>query len=218
MDQPLGHAAGNWIELMECLDLLRGERPAASEDLRELSLLLAGWMIFLGAQAPTPKAGKKRAEDALSDGSALKIFLSMVEAQSGDCAVFENPVAFHQPGATRIIPAWKSGFVHSMDTTQLGWAVQRTGAGREKAGEAVDPHAGIDFHARCGAFIEVGQPLATLYATHEALLDEPAELLRQAIVLSEAPPPEQPLVRRILTRHEAQQLLDERQLAVNSGQ
>ena len=63
--------------------------------------------------------------------------------------------------------AWETGYIASMDTTMLGWAVQGTGAGREKAGEPVVPHAGIRFHARRGAFVEKGQPLATLYATHE---------------------------------------------------
>jgi pyrimidine-nucleoside phosphorylase len=94
-----------------------------------------------------------------------------------------------------------------MDTTQLGWAVQRTGAGREKVGEPVDPHAGIDFHARRGARIEKGQPLATLYATSPGLLAEPVVLLKQAISISKAPPPAGPLVSRIFTRESAEEYL-----------
>jgi pyrimidine-nucleoside phosphorylase len=169
MGQPLGRAAGNWIELVESVELLRGERPAWSPetniDLRELSLILAGWMIHLGTQAETPEAGYARAEKALMDGSALRVFLAMIEAQGGDVSVFDDPAAFHKPGATEIVAAWDSGYVAEMDTTALGWAVQRTGAGREKAGEPVDPHAGILFHARRGARVERGQPFATLYAT-----------------------------------------------------
>ncbi len=83
MGQPLGRAAGNWIELMECVELLRGERPAWSEDLRELSLILAGWMIHFGGQAETPEAGSRRAEAVLENGSALRVFLEMVAAQGG---------------------------------------------------------------------------------------------------------------------------------------
>ena len=142
MDQPLGRAAGNWIELVECVELLRGKRPAESEDLRELSLILAGWMVHLGGAAPTPEAGYARAEAALDNGAALAKFLEMVRAQGGDVSVFETR-RFHKPGATTVVDAWQSGFVAAMDTTALGWAVQRTGAGREKAGEPVDPHAGI---------------------------------------------------------------------------
>ena len=93
----------------------------------------------------------------------------------------------------------------------LGWAVQRTGAGREKAGEPVDPHAGIRFHARRGAFVEKGQPLATLYATREAMLDEPEALLRKATVFSEAKPEPVPLVSAILTREKAEGHLAKKQ-------
>jgi pyrimidine-nucleoside phosphorylase len=203
MGQPLGHMAGNWIELVESVELLRGQRPPESEDLRELSLILAGWMIHLGGQAATPEAGYARAEKALTDGSALRAFFAMVEAQDGDISVFDDP-GFHKPGATKVVKAWESGFISSMDTTALGWAVQRTGAGREKAGEPVDPHAGIDFHARRGARLEKGQPIATLYATSLALLAEPEEILHQAIVFSPVIPQAVPLVSRIFTRETAE--------------
>ena len=91
--------------------------------------------------------------------------MKMVDAQGGDVSVFDDMKSFHKPGATQVVVAWESGYVAEMDTTALGWAVQRTGAGREKAGEPVDPHAGILFHARRGAKVERGQPLATVYAT-----------------------------------------------------
>jgi pyrimidine-nucleoside phosphorylase len=207
MGEPLGHAAGNWIELVEAVELLRGRRPAQSEDLRELSLILAGWMIHLGRQAATPEAGYARAESALADGSALRIFFAMIAAQGGDISVFDNPAAFHKPGATQVLAAAESGFVSAMDTTYLGWAVQRLGAGREKAGEPVDPHAGIDFHARRGARVEQGEPLATLYATSPALLAEPIEILKDAITISQTPPEAVPLVNRIFTRETAENYL-----------
>jgi thymidine phosphorylase len=211
MDQPLGYAAGNWIELVESVELLRGQRRPESEDLRELSLILAGWMIHLGGQAESPEAGYARAEKALMDGSALRIFFDMIAAQGGDLSVFDDPAAFHKPGATRIVEAWESGFISAMDTTALGWAVQRLGAGREKAGEPVDPHAGILFHARRGVRVERGQPLATLYATTQAQLAEPEAILKQAIHFSKIPPHEVvPLVNRVFTRESAERYLVER--------
>jgi pyrimidine-nucleoside phosphorylase len=204
MSQPLGRMAGNWIELVESVELLRGERPAGSEDLRELSLILAGWMVFLGGQAATPEQGYTRAEAALADGLALRVFFAMVEAQGGDLHAFDDPIAFHKPGATHLLEAWEGGFISAMDTTALGWAVQRLGAGREKAGEPVDPHAGIEFHARGGARVEQGQPLATLYATSAELLAEPLALLKQAITISETAPEPVDLVSRIFTRETAE--------------
>jgi len=207
MSQPLGSAAGNWIELMEAMELLRGKRPAESEDLLKLSLTLAGWMIHLGSEASTPKEGYRRAEAALVDGSALKHFLAMIKAQGGDVSAFDDPIGFHSPGAMEVVPAWERGFVATMDTTALGWAVQRTGAGREKADAPVDPHAGIVFHARCGAYLEKGQPMATVYATEEGMLREPVEILKQAIGFAKTQPEPVELVSRVFTRESAEEYL-----------
>jgi pyrimidine-nucleoside phosphorylase len=207
MGQPLGRAAGNWIEVAEAVELLRGSRPAQSEDLRELSLILAGWMIHLGSKAATPEIGYDRADAVLADGSALRAFFSMIEAQGGNIAVFDDPAGFHKPGATEVLLAWESGYIAEMDTTKIGWAVQRLGAGRERAGEPVDPHAGIFFHARCGARVEEGQPIATLYATSDALLAEPMALLREAITISKTPPHAVPLVSRVFTLRSAEEHL-----------
>jgi pyrimidine-nucleoside phosphorylase len=217
MSQPLGYAAGNWIEIVECLELLRGERNPESEDLRELSLTLAGWMIHLGGKATSPEAGRQLAEAALEDGAAMGIFFKMIEAQGGDTSVFDptdispprfgGSNRFFKPGATDALMAWESGYIAAMDTTKIGWAVQRLGAGREKAGGPVDPHAGILFHARRGAHVEQGQPIAALYATSEAHLAEPIALLKEAIAISDTPPPEVPLVSRIFTRENAEEYL-----------
>ena len=206
MGQPLGRAAGNWIELVECVELMRGARPKWSEDLRELSLILAGWMIHLGGKADSPKTGYTLAEAALTDGAALAAFMKMVDLQGGDVSVFDDR-RFHKPGATAVVAAWESGFVSGMDTTALGWAVQRTGAGREKAGEPVDSHAGIEFHARRGAKVERGEPLATIYATNSAMLAEPEAILRKAIRISRTPPHAVPLVGRVFTRETAEKYL-----------
>lgn len=207
MSQPLGRAAGNWIEIAESVELLRGDRHPESEDLRELSLILAGWMIYLGGQAESPEAGYQHAGTALASGSALRVFFAMVAAHGGDDSVFDNPAAFHKPGATHVLQATKAGFISEMDTTALGWAVQRLGAGREKAGEPVDPNAGIEFHARRGALVEKGQPLATLYATSHALLAEPIALVKEAIHFSGKPPRAVPLVSRTFIRETAEAYL-----------
>jgi pyrimidine-nucleoside phosphorylase len=207
MGQPLGRAAGNWIELAECVELLRGQRPTDSEDLRQLSLILAGWMIHLGGKAETPQIGYQLAEAALDDGSALGVFFRMIDAQGGDISVFDDIDAFHRPGATQELWAWETGFISAMDTTKIGWAVQRTGAGREKAGEPVDPHAGIEFYARRGVHVEKGDPIATLYATTPELLPEAIALLGESITISPNAPAAEPLVSEVLTREKAEAYL-----------
>jgi pyrimidine-nucleoside phosphorylase len=207
MSQPLGRAAGNWIELVECLELLRGEWPEGSADLRELSLRLAGWMIHLGGKTKTAEQGYWAAAGAMADGAALKVFYKMVEAQGGDISALDDSKRFHKPGATRVLEAWQTGFVSAMDTTELGWACQRLGAGREKANEPVDPHAGIEFHAKRGDRINKGQPFATLYATSTAHLEEPADRIRRAITFSQARPEFVPLVSHVFARENAEAYL-----------
>jgi pyrimidine-nucleoside phosphorylase len=209
MGQPLGRAAGNWIELVECVELMRGDRPAYSEDVRELSLILAGWMIHFGGKAASPEDGYARAGKVLEDGSALRVFLEMVSAQGGNISVFDDPVGFHKPGATAVVEAWENGFIAEMDTTALGWAVQRTGAGREKAGETVDPNAGILFHAKRGAKVGRGEALATIYATSAGQLAEPEEILRKAILIAHDPPPPVDVIARVFTHEEAEKYLQD---------
>ncbi|HWE86353.1 MAG TPA: thymidine phosphorylase [Terracidiphilus sp.] len=208
MDQPLSQTAGNWIEVAECVRLLRGEHPEGAEDVLHLSLVLAGWMIHLGGKAPTPAAGEAMAAAALADGSALAVFYKMVDAHGGDVSVFEDlddqQDAFHKPGAIHVLGAWETGYVSRMDTTGLGWAVQRTGAGRLHAGEQVDPHAGIRFHARLGTHVQAGRPLATVYATNHDMLVEPLGILLQSIEIAPEPPPANPLISRLFTRDSAE--------------
>jgi pyrimidine-nucleoside phosphorylase len=207
MSQPLGRTAGNWIEVAECVELLRGELLSDNADLRELSLRLAGWMIHLGGKTATAEQGYWAAAGALADGTALKGFLQMVEAQGGNISVFDDLKAAHKPGATLVLKSWKTGYISRMDTMELGWAVQRLGAGRVKAGEPVDPNAGIEFHARRGAHVEKGQPFATLYATDKSLLAEPVDRIKGAIAFSDEPAEEVPLVSHIFARENAEAYL-----------
>ena len=207
MSQPLGRTAGNWIEVAECIDLLRAGVARDNDDLRELSLRLAGWMIHLGGQTETAEQGYWAAAGALADGTGLKVFFEMISAQGGDLSVFDDLKAAHKPGTTLVLESWESGYVSEMDTMELGWAVQRLGAGRVKAGEPVDPHAGIEFHARRGARLEKGQPFATLYATNEAMLAEPVARIKGAIMFSDEAPEEVPLVSHIFTRENAETYL-----------
>ncbi len=199
MDQPLGRFCGNWVEVQESVELLQGDRNPLSEDLRELSLILAGWMIFLGGKAESAEAGRQAAEAALTSGEALKTFRNMVEAQGGDITVFDNLQSFHRPGARRVLHADRAGYISGMDCEAIGWAVQRLGAGRERAGEPVAAHAGVEMHVKCGAVVRVGDPLFTLFADEEGRLAEPEHLLRQAIRITDDPGPDQQLVFEVVT-------------------
>jgi pyrimidine-nucleoside phosphorylase len=189
MDQPLGRFAGNWVEVWESVDLLRGKHHPLNEDLRELSLVLAGWMIHLGGKAPDAAAGRAIAEAKLQDGSALDIFLRVIATQGGDTRIFADPAAFHAPKFRRELPARRDGFIARINCEQIGWAVQRLGAGREKAGESVSAHAGIEMIAKLGSSIQSGQ----------ARFAEAENLLLGAVSIEDAPVEAPPLIAEVLT-------------------
>jgi pyrimidine-nucleoside phosphorylase len=115
-------------------------------------------------------------------------------------AAFASPAAFHKPTATRTLAADRAGFLSAMDCKQIGWAVQRLGAGRTHPGAPVSAHAGVEMHAKLGDRIAVGQPLATLFTEDPALLDEPEAMLRETLQISDASPTPVPLIREIITK------------------
>jgi pyrimidine-nucleoside phosphorylase len=195
MSQPLGRFAGNAVEVIEALDLLRGKRNPLSDDLRELSLILAGWMLSLGGVARSAGEGRDRAEQHLKDGSALRCFEQMIALEGGDLTALT-----HTPAHRRELRAPCAGYLFSMDATAIGWAVQRLGAGRLRAGEPVSAQAGLEMHAKLGSALQQGEPLCTLFADDPARFAEPEQLLSRAIRIADAPPRSAPLVHETLTR------------------
>jgi pyrimidine-nucleoside phosphorylase len=215
MDQPLGRYAGNWVEVQECIEIfqhfspdftfkLTTEQLRLSQDLLDLTHALAGQMIFLGGKADSPEAGAKLSAQMLADGSAFRHFIDMVELQSTDVgaaiAAFAHPEDFHHRAAFRIVTAATDGFLSSMDCTQIGWAVQRLGAGRTHPGDPVSAHAGIKMHAKLGDRITAGQPLVTLFTEDSTLLAEPEQMLRDTLTITAAPPTKIPLIREIVMK------------------
>lgn len=195
MSQPLGRFSGNSVEVLESLALLRGERHPNNDDLRELSLQLAGWLLHLAGITATAQDGLARAESLLADGSALRRFEQMITLQGGDLAALK-----HQPAHRRDFPAPRSGYLFSMNTTAVGWAVQRLGAGRSRPDEPVSSHAGIELHAKVGDQLRAGAPLFTLFADDPARFAIAESLLAEAVVIADAPPRLTPLVHEVLTR------------------
>jgi pyrimidine-nucleoside phosphorylase len=202
MDEPLGRFSGNWIEVWECIDIMKQRRHSMSADLIELTNILSGWMLHLAGHASTPEEGAKLSDEILQSGAAFEAFLEIVQAQGGDISLFEgeaDPAAHHKPKATRTITASQSGYLSAMDCKQVGWAVQRLGAGRAKPGDPVSAHAGIESHAKLGDKLEAGQPIFTLFTEDDSLLNEPEQMLRDTLQISPTPPRLQPLIREIIS-------------------
>jgi thymidine phosphorylase len=198
MDEPLGRYSGNWLEVEECVDILQGRRHAMSADLIELSNALSGWMLFLAGHAQSAEDGARQADELLASGAAYAAWLAIVQAQGGDTRVFENPTAFRKSTHARTVNASREGYLSSMDCRQIGWAVQRLGAGRTRPGDPVSAHAGIESHAKLGDRLAAGQPIFTLFAEDPALLTEPYNMVQGTVAIAEAPPAKQPLVREVI--------------------
>ncbi len=192
MSQPLGAFAGNWVEVAECCALLGGERPPLSEDLRTLSLELAGWMLYLGQVVETLDAGRERAASLLASGAAWASFRAIVEAQGGDLRVLDAAATHHAPGAKTVFAAPRSGFLAGLDTTAIGWAVQRLSVG--------DTHAGLQVHRKLGEAVELDEPLFTLFAADAARFDEALQLLRPAVTITNEPTDPPPLLGPVIAK------------------
>ena len=220
MDQPLGRYSGNWVEVMECLELFQHfspdfhftlplEKLRLSSDLLNLTHALAGHMLHLGGKATTPEVGAKISAHLLADGSAYRQFLQMVELQSSDVGAaieaIASPAEFHRPTATRAISAASTGYLSAMDCTQIGWAVQRLGAGRARPGDPVSAHAGLEMHAKLGDRVLKGQVIATLFSEDPALLDEPEHMLLETLQISPTPPKPLPLIKEVIAKESEKQ-------------
>ncbi len=205
MDEPLGRFSGNWVEVWECVDILRGvQHPPAiarmSLALIELSNALSGWMLYLAGKSGSPEAGAELASRILASGAAYAAWLRLVAAHGGDTRIFSDPAAFHKPAATRVLTAARDGYLAGMDCKQVGWAVQRLGAGRARPGDPVSAHAGLESHAKLGDRLQSGQPIFTLFSENSALLGEPYRMLEETVRLAGTPPEPQPLIREVITR------------------
>ena len=199
MDQPLGRMAGNAMEIVEAVELLRNQRNPLTEDLRSLSLTLAGWMLFLTGKATSAEDGLQMAENLLVGGAPLARFRSVIAAQGGDLSWFDDPVTLHRPRMRYAVRAAAAGYLSAIDCQQVGWAVQRLGAGRMVPGEALSAHAGVETHKKIGDQVFAGDTLFTAYVEQEEKLAPAVAMLETAYTLSADPVARSPLLLEVLT-------------------
>jgi pyrimidine-nucleoside phosphorylase len=167
MNQPLGNAVGNALELVEAIETLHGRGP---ESFREHCLHVAAHMLLLGGRCTELSQGRRMAETALSDGSAFEKLRVLVQAQGGDVSFVDDPTAFPQAKFKAVVVASQSGFVSKVHARLVGEAAVALGAGRTKKGEAIDHAVGFLIHHKVGDRVEPGQPLFTVHANDPSRL------------------------------------------------
>ena len=198
MNQPLGRMAGNAAEIVEAVELLRNQCHPLSQDLLRVSLQLAGWMLYLGGKVASPEDGLQMSQELLQSGKPLEKFRCMVAAQGGDLACFEGQDALHRPAYQYQVKARSAGFLATIDCEQLGWAVQRSGAGRTSPGEVVSAHAGVETHKKIGDAVAAGDTMFTVFAEQEERLQPVATMLERCFTLSAEAPAPLPLVYEVI--------------------
>ena len=195
MDQPLGRAVGNALEVIECMETLQGHGP---DDLTELSLELSAWMFYLGDRSPSVEAGRNLAREMIDSGSA---FRQMTALQGGNPEALSDfrmlPTAHNQ----LVVASPASGYVTQMDCEKVGLASLVLGGGRNTKEDAINPAVGLTVHRKIGDKVNKGEALCTLHYDDDRQLSESKSLVEAAYKLSAtAPPARRPLVRRVIGR------------------
>ncbi len=195
MDQPLGKAVGNSLEVIEAIETLRGKGPA---DITELSLELAGYMVYCGGKAASPEEGRALAEMALKGGIALAKMREFIEGQGGDPEVMGEFTRFPQPAYSQQVLSKEAGFVVSIDARRIGMASQHAGAGREKKEDPIDLSAGLLLAKKVGDETMPGELLATIFGNDRERVKKAAEEAFEAFTISREKPQTGPIIKKVI--------------------
>ena len=177
MDQPLGSAVGNALEVREAIEALRGEGPP---DLARLVSLAAAEMLVLARKARDRKAAHARVARAIEDGSGLAKLRELVAAQGGDARAVDDPDRLPRAKHVETLRATRTAWVKDLAADRIGIASVRLGAGRAKKGDAIDLSTGILLRAKVGSRVERGEPYAEIHRAGNASDGEAIELVRGA--------------------------------------
>lgn len=195
MDQPLGRAVGNSLEVREAIDTLRGEGPA---DFKEVVFALGSQMLMLAGRAADEKEARALMEGVIEDGSALDKFAQFVRAQGGDAAPVYDTSLLPVAGKTLAVTAKESGYVHRILAEDIGIACMTLGGGRETKESAIDLSVGIILEKKNGDAVSDGEVLATIYGNDDAKMQTAYEKIAHAYEIAKEPAAFVPVVREYI--------------------
>ena len=191
MNQPLGNAVGNALEVREAIEILQGKHAG---DLKELSIALAVRMLVLGEVFESRKQADEKVRSVIEDGSALEKFSKMIELQGGDPKVTEDVSLLPAAESLIEIKAERAGYLTAMDTESLGMSALLLGAGRTKKSDPIDPAVGYWIRKRLGDYVEKGDVLAEFHVNDKKNLDEAVAKFKDALTVGEKSPGNRKLI------------------------
>ena len=199
MNQPLGLAVGNALEVQEAVNVLSGLVPE-EEPLVQVSLLLGAHMLLLSNLASTEEEGKEKLLQALRSGAGLEKLRQMIAALGGDPAYIDAERIKELCRVNRLVEVYplQDGFLAGLEAEKIGIASQMLGAGRAKKEDTIDPAVGLVMHRRVGDRLSTGEPFCTLYVNDETHLEEAVALLHESMTISLEKPAPAPLVYAIV--------------------
>lgn len=194
MQEPLGFAIGNALEIKEAVATLKGHGPA---DLTELSLVIGSYMVYFAGHAANVAEARTMLETNIANGKAYEKFEAFIAAQHGDLSMIQNLDLL--PGAEYVIavPAPKAGYIQEIEAIALGHAAMTLGAGRQTTDDTIDYGVGVVLAKKVGDAVAVGEPVAYLYANREAVAKE-IETVLAGIVIQAEPATKLPLIYEII--------------------
>ena len=195
MNQPLGCAVGNALELIEAIETLHGRGP---QDFLEHCLVIGGQMVLLAGRAGDETEARPMLTASLQDGRAWAKFRERIAAQGGDLAYVDNPDRLPQASIVEALPAPRSGYVAGIDAMEVGLTAALLGGGRAKKGDTLDYAVGIVLHVKVGDEVAESEPLCTIHANSAERLTEAKRNLLDAYTFSDEPVPPLPLIHRVI--------------------
>ncbi len=190
MNQPLGNAVGNSLEMVEAIETLHGRGPV---DFREHCLHVAAHVLVIGKRAKDLAEGRILAEKSISDGSGLEKLRVLVQAQGGDVSYIDNPAKFVRAKFISVVETPRSGIISQINARSVGEASVDLGAGRAQKGDSIDHAVGFIIHKKVGDEVKKGEPLFEIHANDEAKLAEARQKVLTAHEIGGAPVPPLPL-------------------------
>ncbi|MDO5040766.1 MAG: thymidine phosphorylase [Peptoniphilus sp.] len=182
MDEPLGYAVGNSLEVIEAIDTLRGQGPA---DLKELSMAICSKILLLSGISSDRKEAEKLLQEKIDSGEALEKFKEMVSAQGGDPSYIDDVSKFELSAIKREVLSTGAGYIKEIKALQIGEIAKELGAGRATKEDSVDLGAGILLNKKIDDPVEEGELLATLYTQRESILESAVKDLQSAFVIGD---------------------------------
>ena len=196
MDEPLGYAVGNNLEVIEAIKFLRGDMP---EDLKQVVIALANYMIKLSGKSQDDETNKQMILENIRNGSAYKKLIEMVNNQGGDISFIQDETRFEKAKYIENIVATKDGYIQKINAKEVGEIAKDLGAGRIKKDDKIDNTVGIVMSAKVGDKIKVGQTLATIHSNDEEKLQEAKRDIEQTIIIGEKPKEKIPTILEIIS-------------------